>query len=147
MSALKEDNYGLPELKAFIREELKLNPDDPFPVTMDRQIAKYVLNDGFSYKEIGRGIFYYIEIKKGTYNDLYGIWFVGKYRKESARYWAELERKQEERRQDAKKFETKGDTVVFNVRQILKGRKKPYRLEPLKFDDIGEGGDGDNGHK
>lgn len=145
---MKEESYGLPELKAFIREEFKLNPDDPFPQTVDRQIAKYVLNEHFSYKEIGRCIYYYIEVKKGNYNDLYGIWFVGKYRREAARYWAELERRQEERRQDAKKFETKGDTVVFNVRQILKGRKKPYRLEPLQFDDISEGGDGDDdGHK
>ena len=143
---MSNGEYGLPELKAFIREEFKINPDDPFPTTVDRQIAKYVLNENFTYKEIGRCIYYYIEVKKGTYNDLYGIWFVGKYRNESARYWAEMERRQEEKRRDAKKFETKGDTVVFNVRQILKGRKKPYRLEPLKFDDV-EGGDDDDGHK
>ena len=143
---MSNGEYGLPELKAFIREELKINSDDPFPTTVDRQIAKYVLNENFTYKEIGRCIYYYIEVKKGTYNDLYGIWFVGKYRNESARYWAEMERRQEEKRRDAKKFETKGDTVVFNVRQILKGRKKPYRLEPLKFEDIVEGDD-DDGHK
>ena len=143
---MSNGEYGLPELKAFIREEFKINSDDPFPTTVDRQIAKYVLNENFTYKEIGRCIYYYIEVKKGTYNDLYGIWFVGKYRNESARYWADMERRQEEKRRDAKKFETKGDTVVFNVRQILKGRKKPYRLEPLKFDDI-EGGSDDDGHK
>ena len=140
------EEYGLPELQAFIREELKLNPDDKFPTTLSRQIAKYVLNENFTYKEIARSIYYYIEVKKGTYNDLYGIWFVGKYRSESARYWADLERRQAEKRRDAKKFETKGDTVVFNVRQILKGRQKPYRLEPLKFEDIVEGDD-DDGHK
>lgn len=140
------EEYGLPELQAFIRDELKLNPDDKFPTTLSRQIAKYVLNENFTYKEIARSIYYYIEVKKGTYNDLYGIWFVGKYRSESARYWADLERRQAEKRRDAKKFETKGDTVVFNVRQILKGRQKPYRLEPLKFEDIVEGDD-DDGHK
>ena len=104
------------------------------------------MNEGFSYKEIGRCIFYYIEVKKGTFNDVYGIWFVGKYRDQAARYWIEVERRQEERRQDAKKFTTKGDTVIFNVQQILKSRKKPYRLEPLKFDDIEEGDEGSNGH-
>lgn len=143
---MNDEEYGLPELQAFIREELKLNPDDKFPTTLSRQIAKYVLNENFTYKEIARSIYYYIEVKKGTYNDLYGIWFVGKYRSESARYWADLERRQAEKRRDAKKFETKGDTVVFNVRQILKGRQKPYRLEPLKFEDIVEGDD-DDGHK
>lgn len=143
---MSHERYGLPELKAFLREELKLNNDDAFPTIVERQIAKYVLNKGFSYKEIGRCVYYYIEVKKGSYNDLYGIWFVDKFRDQAARYWTEVERQQEERRQDAKKFETKGDTVVFNVQQILKSRKKPYRLEPLKFDDIGEGDDGKDGH-
>lgn len=143
---MSEEKYGLPELKALIRDELKIPADEPFPQIIDRQIAKYILNEGFTYKEIGRGIYYYIKVKHGTYNDLYGIWFVGKFRDQAARYWAELERRQEERRHDAKKFETKGDTVVFNVQQILKSRQKPYRLEPLKFDDIKEGDDGSDGY-
>ena len=139
------EKYGLPELHAFIRDELKIGADEPIPSIVAQQISRYVLNDGFSYKEIGRCIYYYIEVRKGTYNDIYGIWFVGKFRDQAARYWIEVERQQEERRQDAKKFTTKGDTVVFNVQQILKSRKKPYRLEPLKFDDIEEGDDG-SGH-
>lgn len=143
---MSNDKYGLPELQAFLREELKLPKDESIPTIIMRQISKYVLNENFTYKEIGRGVYYYIEIKKGTYNDLYGIWFVGKFREQAARYWAEVERQQEERRKDAKKFETKGDTVVFNVQQILRSRKKPYRLEPLKFDNIEEGDD-DDGHQ
>lgn len=142
---MSNEKYGLPELQAFIREELKIGVEEPFPTLVAKQISKYVLNENFSYKEIGRCIYYYIEIKKGVYNDLYGIWFVGKFREQAARYWIEVERVQEERRQTAKKFETKGDTVVFNVQQILKSRKKPYRLEPLKFDDIEEG-DSSDGH-
>lgn len=144
---MSKDVYGLPELQAFIRDELKIPADEQIPQLISRQISKYVLNEGFTYKEIGRGIYYYIEIKKGNYNDLYGIWFVGKFRNQAARYWADIERQQEERRRDAKKFETKGDTVVFNVQQILRNRSKPYRLESLKFDDILGEGDDDDGHK
>lgn len=145
---MSKDTYGLTELKAFLCEELELDPKEPLPTIIDKQITKYVLNEGFSYKEIGRAVFFYIEVKKGKYNDLYGIWFVLKFRDQSAAYWARIEREQQERRENAKKFETRGDTVVFNVQQILKNRSKPYRLEPLKFDNIvEEEGDDDNGHQ
>lgn len=145
---MSRDTYGLTELKAFLCEELGLDPKEPLPTIIDKQITKYVLNEGFSYKEIGRAVFFYIEVKKGKYNDLYGIWFVLKFREQSAAYWARIEREQHERRENAKKFETRGDTVVFNVQQILKNRSKPYRLEPLKFDNIiEEEGDEDNGHQ
>lgn len=143
-----KDIYGILELRTFLRDELKINEQDPFPQIIEKQIAKYILNDGFSYKEIARCVYYYIEEKKGSYNDLYGIWFVQRYRDQAARYWAEIEKRQAERREDAKKFETKGGTVVFNVQQILKNRTKPYRLEPLKFDDIVErNGDDDDRHQ
>lgn len=145
---MNNDIYGIAELQAFLREELKLNEQDQFPEIISNQIAKYVLNEGFTYKEIARVTYYYIEHLKGNYNDLYGIWFVKRYRDQSKRYWAELERQQAERRENAKKFETQSGTVVFNVRQILKNRTKPYRLEPLKFDDLNEEkGDSDDGHK
>ena len=144
---MNNEVYGLSELQAFVREELGIEATAPIPEIIGKQIAKYVLNEGFTYKEIGRAIYYYLDVKKGKYNDLYGIWFVSKYRNQSKLYWAEVERKQAERRDNAKKFETRGDTVVFNVQQILKNRKKPYRLEPLKFDDITEEGGDDDGRE
>ena len=144
---MSKEVYGLTELHAFLREELGIGPNDPIPDIINKQIAKYVLNEGFTYKEVGRAVYYYLEVKKGKYNELYGIWFVLKYRSQSQLYWAEVERKQAERRDNAKKFETRGDTVVFNVQQILKNRKKPYRLEPLKFDDVMEEGGDDDGRQ
>lgn len=145
---MSKDTYGLSELQAFLREELEIGADAPFPTTISKQITRYVLNEGFTYKEIGRAVYYYIEVKKGQYNDIYGIWFVSKFRDQARLYWEKVEQEQQKKRETAKKFETRGDTVVFNVQQILKNRGTPYRLEPLKFDDIlNEEGDDSDGHK
>ena len=136
--------YSIQELKDLIREECEIPEGDPFPVTITKQISRFVLDSEMTYKEIGRCVYYYKEVKKKKIDPLYGIWFVSNIRAEAARYWADIEAKHAQRAENAKQFAVNdGNTVVFNVKEILKHKRKPHQLQPLQFDEEGV----NDGHK
>lgn len=143
---MSKPEYSVTELKSLLRSELNIPDDEEFPPLVSKQITKLFL-EGFSYKEIGRIVYFYLHYLKGKYNPLYGIYFVRTYRQQSQKFWAQKELEQKRKELEAKEFSSAGGVVVFNVRQILKNKKKPYRLEPLQFEDIDDmKGDDDGQH-
>jgi uncharacterized protein (UPF0305 family) len=134
------DNYTLKQLEDLIKHYMNLDKEQSLPNNIKKQITRFVLNDEMSYKEIGRAVCYYVECKKRQIDSLYGISFVSNIRADANNYFSKLEEKQKHKEEEAKKFKTEDDKMVFNIKEIIKSNK-PNKLKQLSFDDIDLKGD------
>ena len=140
------NNYTLTELESLVREVFKIAADEPFPLNIRKQINRYVLDDRMTYKEIGRCIYYYVQIKKKTIDLIYGISFVQYVKKDALAYFNKLDQQKQQQEEAAKKFTINSDAWVVNVKEIIKQSKKKQKRQQLSFDNIKLEED-DNGHK
>ena len=136
------------QLNDIIKECMGLKEEDSVPALVTKQIARFALQDEMSYKEIGRCVWYYVNIKKKKIEPLYGIGFVSALRNESDTYWSNRERRENERKQEAQIIvntqKQECHSVVFNIHEIIKHKKQPTQLKPLDFN-IKE--DNNDGHR
>lgn len=80
----------------------------PISSLVENQIKKYVLQ-GMTYKEIGRGVYYFYSVRHNDINniDKFGIGIVPSILKEANNYYNSLARKQEEQKDAAKRLQEK----------------------------------------
>ena len=126
------------ELYGIIRDLMGVEEGKPLPPIIIRQIGRFSLNNDITYKEMGRCAWYYVKIRKCKIDPLYGISFVPNLLAESNSYWAKVEAAQAKREDSAKavtkqQFLDNGNTVAFNIKEIIKHKQKPYSLKPLAF--------------
>lgn len=80
----------------------------PISSMVETQIQKFY-NQGISYKEIGRSVYYFYVVHDNDIHniDKYGIGIVPKVLNEANRYYNSLAQKQEEQRNAAKRLQEK----------------------------------------
>lgn len=134
------------QLNDIIKECMGLTEEEPIPAIVSKQIARFTLSENMTYKEIGRCVWYYVNIRKKKIDSLYGIGFVPNIKKESADYWYNREIHEKERQKAAQEIvvsqTVSGNSVIFNINEIIKHQKQPTQLKPLEFDFIKEDKDG-----
>lgn len=147
-------SFSQHDLDEIIKECMGLSENDKIPPIIIKQITRFTLNDDMTYREIGRCVWYYINIRLKKIDPLYGIAFVLNIRQESNSYWLLREKKEASHKEVAKNIKNEancgGNSIVFNIKEIIKHKNKPYTLQPLVFhtnveDKEKEGGE--NEHK
>lgn len=79
------------ELIEFLKDLLGI---DEINRMIDSQITRF-MQSGYTAKNIARSVFYYVEVKKQTYDSQYGIGIVPHIHDEAVRYFVALKKKEE----------------------------------------------------
>lgn len=128
-------NFGQRDLQILVNQCLGLEPSKPLPLSITRQISRFVLNQDFDYQEIADCITYYHDYLKRDVDIIHGLWFVDNVRSQARQHKEEMLRIQAERINDAKKFDILNEVMVIDIKEIIKN-KPSRRLSQLDFDNI-----------
>lgn len=116
------------ELREIICDTLQIKKTTPM---IEKQMNKYAMELGLSYKEIAQAIVFYIEVQKGKYEPKYGIAIVP-YVIEDARYYFKKLKEEREKQIKSVKEANKNPDIILNVTKIRKRRK----LKKINIDEI-----------
>jgi len=109
------------ELREIICRTLEL---PKVPQTMENQITRYVTELGLSYKQIARGLVFFIDVEHGKFNTKFGLGIVPQLVERADMYYDNMRRrieKQKQSVQDSKKY----PDIILKVGEIRKRRKLP----------------------
>lgn len=98
---------------------------------IEKQINKYVVELGMSYKEIAQALAFFIEVEKGDYIPKYGIAIVPTIRDRSNEFFAKRRRQIEEQLKSIDK--NKEDPIILKANAIKKRRPLP-KIDIEKID-------------
>lgn len=120
------------ELRKFICEVLDI---EKVPLLVEKQIHRFKRELGMEYKQIAQALVYFIEIKKGKYDETYGIGIVPYVFEESEKYIQNQRRLKEERVKSAEQANKQSD-IIFKVNkpQRKKKTRKVIDIENLELD-------------
>lgn len=121
--------FGKKELREIICDTLNIPKTTP---VIESQIHRFVMELGYSYKEIAQALVYYIEVLGKEYESMYGIGIVPNVMEDAKKYF---ERKRREKEQQIKSVEEakKQTNIILNVTKIQK-RKKP--IQPIDIEKL-----------
>jgi hypothetical protein len=142
-------NFSKTDLDNVIRTYLKLDPSAPLPSNINKQLNRYIVDSGYSTLDIARTIAYYVEVLHRKLDKIYGIFFVQDLIDDARKYFNNLEAKQAEKAEEAKKLiasENKDNTYVFNVNvKAIAERRITRKFDQIDLSTIDIDGDSDDG--
>lgn len=118
------NDFGKKELRDLICETLSIPKTTN---TIERQINRFVMELGFSYKEIGRAVVYGLTIKKITYESIFGIGFVQNIIPEANKYFENLKKEKEKQLKSIEEANKQSDIILTG---------KPKNRRKIKTIDI-----------
>jgi len=92
--------------------------------TMENQITRFITEQGLSYKQIARGLVFFIDVEHGKYETKYGLGIIPNLVERADIYYNAMKRrieKQKESVENAKKY----PNIILEVGQIKPKRKLP----------------------
>ena len=98
---------------------------------IEKQINKYVLELGLSYKQIAQALVFYMEVDNGNYDPKYGIGIVPHITERADAYF-EKKRKELKKQIDSVEEANKQPDIILKVTKIRKRRK----LSKINIDEI-----------
>jgi len=102
--------------------------------TIENQILRFVTELGLSYKQIARGLVFFIEVEKGRYETKYGIGIIPNVVERADQYYDNMRRRIERQKksvENAKKY----PDIILEVGQIREKRKLPQiNIEKIDVD-------------
>lgn len=110
------------ELEGKIKELLKI---ESLPMTIKRQITRFVTELGYNYEDIYQALYFFIEIKKGNYESKYGIGIIPYIKEESDVYY---KRKREEEKKQVESVQKSKSDIILKVNKVRK-KKKVEKIE------------------
>lgn len=120
-------------IEDLIKELLNISELTPL---IKKQLAKFVLENKMTYKEIGRCLVYYSDVLKREFQtSLFGIAVVPNVREEANRYFEQLALEIEEREKEAQKVKNyEENNIVFNIDSVKHEKRKPKQLNIGEID-------------
>lgn len=119
------------ELREWLCETLGINRLTPM---IERQVNRFVTEDGLTYKEVAQAVYFFIEVQGGSYQSKYGIGIVPGVIDDARKYFWKLKQKRDkqiESVEEAKKI----PEIILEVGQIRKRRKlKPIDITKIEID-------------
>ena len=98
-------------------------------------------------KEIARCIDWYVEVRKGKIDPLYGLWFVPNVREQAEQYFKQLELDQQRQAEQARKvIEIQDNNIIFNVNSVPRRKREPKKLDISEINVKGEDEDDGQNH-
>lgn len=105
---------------------------DKVTLLIKQQITKFVTKHGYSYKDIARAIYYFVEVKKQEPDLSRGIGIVPYMHEDSKKFFERLKQDQLRQEREAEKMKKSKEKPIFYVKP--KKRKKPNKS--LNMEDI-----------
>lgn len=112
------------QLESLILEKLKINS---IPLSIEKQITRFVSQQGYTYKEIARALVYFTEVLGETLEIRYGIGIVSTIMPEAKQYFYKLKKQKEEQLRNYRnnnekaiviKAKPKKREIKFSVREL-----------------------------
>jgi len=88
---------------------------------IETQITRFVTKHGYDYKDIGRALYYFVEVQKNKPDVSKGIGIVPFVKEESTAYFEKLKREQQKQNSQAEEVK----------KEIIK-EKKVFKINPRK---------------
>ena len=134
--ATNSKKYSRAELEQLIKELMGIQS---IPPNFNKQINKFVLENDMTLKEIARCIDWYVEVRKGKIDPLYGLWFVPNVREQAEQYFKQLELDQQRQAEQARKvIEIQDNNIIFNVNSVPRRKREPKKLDISEINVKGE---------
>ena len=115
LSELIADLYGIPEINTMI----------------DSQISKFIKQHGYTYKEIGRAVYFYVEVQGQTPKKEMGIGIVPHVMEEARKYFIQLEIEQNRLEEQGKIIAQETEQKVIKVKPVRKVSRYKINIEDL----------------
>ena len=142
--ATNSKKYSRAELEQLIKELMGIQS---IPPNFNKQINKFVLENDMTLKEIARCIDWYVEVRKGKIDPLYGLWFVPNVREQAEQYFKQLELDQQRQAEQARKvIEIQDNNIIFNVNSVPRRKREPKKLDISEINVKGEDEDDGQNH-
>lgn len=141
MNAAAKENYTRKDLDLYIKEIFGVAAITPL---INKQINRFVLNSGMTFKQIARSICWYIEVDKneiGPSSVKYGIWFVPNVFEFAEKYFNDLAaEKLRQEREAIKMVQYDKNKIIFNAIGLKHERKLPPLIDiaAINIEDKGE---------
>ena len=94
------------------------------PQQMENQITRFVTELGLSYKQIARGLVFFIDVEKGKYDTKYGLGIIPQLVERADIYYDNM-RKRIEKQKDSVENAKEYPDIILKVGTIKPKRKLP----------------------
>jgi len=130
------NNITRAELEQIIMDVMGATSITPI---VTKQINRFVIENGYTFKQIAQAIVWYDEVEHGTFKPQYGIAVVPNVMEEAQKYFKKLELDQQRQLAEAQKIvEYQDNNIIFNIKSLEHKKRKPKQLD-ISSIDISEG--------
>ena len=120
-----------PELRTFICDVIGTDKVGPM---IESQINRFVIELGFSYKEIAQALVFYIEVEGNKYDPKYGLGIIPHVRDKANAYFHK-KRKEKQRQIESVAEANKQPDIILKVNKITRRKQQPkIDIENLDVD-------------
>jgi len=119
------------ELREFICDVTK---EQKVSQMVEAQINRFVIELGFSYKEIAQALVFYVEVEGNKYDPKFGLGIIPHIRNRANAYF-EKKRKDKEKQIESVKEANKQPDIILKVAKIKRRKEQPkIDIENLDVD-------------
>ena len=94
-----------------------------------KQVNKFVLEYGMTFKEIARCAVYYVDVKGGVLDTMYGLGIIPNIREQALKYFHQLELDQQKQLAQAQKIvEYQDNNIIFNIGSLKHKKRQPKQF-------------------
>lgn len=119
--------YTKDDLFALIKDVMGIKSVTPM---IQRQVNKFILEYDMTFKEIARCIVYYVEVRGGVLDTMYGLGIIPNIREQAGLHFKQLELDQQKQLAEAQKIvEYQDNNIIFNIKSLKHNKRKPKQLD------------------
>lgn len=128
--------YTKDDLFALIKDVMGIKSVTPM---IQRQVNKFILEYDMTFKEIARCIVYYVEVRGGVLDTMYGLGIIPNIREQASSYFKQLELDQQKQLAEAQKIvEYQDNNIIFNIKSLRHKKRQPKQINIADIDVEGE---------
>ena len=136
MAENNSNNYTRQQLNELIMELMGITTITPM---INKQVARFVLEDDMSFKDIARCIVYYTDVLGGKLQAVYGLGIIPNIREQAMKYFKQLELDQQKQLAQAQKIvEYQDNNIIFNIGSLKHKKREPKQFNISDIDVKGE---------
>ena len=126
--------YTKQDLFDLISDIMKIKVMTPMII---RQVNKFVLEYNMTFKEIARCVVYYVDVKGGVLDTMYGLGIIPNIREQAAQHFKQLELDQQKQLAQAQKIvEYQDNNIIFNIGSLKHKKRQPkqFNIEDINIE-------------
>jgi hypothetical protein len=118
--------YTKDDLFALIKDVMGIKSVTPM---IQRQVNKFILEYDMTFKEIARCIVYYVEVRGGVLDTMYGLGIIPNIREQAGLHFKQLELDQQKQLAEAQKIvEYQDNNIIFNIKSLKHKKRQPRQF-------------------